>query len=125
MNSLIRDVQEAIYCNLNLYSKNHEISGRMLSIPVAILDVTLDTLCSPVQSIQLLANTVMNLLGAAFSNNYTLKKALLFGEYSLNSAAITPVKLATAPFKLVFQVFAGIICPEKVNSIAFLDAFKK
>lgn len=59
----------------------------------------------------------INLIGAAFSTKFKLKDALACTEFTLGAAVNTPVKIVTAPFKIIFQLFAIIINPEKVQSI--------
>ena len=113
-------LQDEIYYKLNTFSKSNKIAGRFCSIPISILDVGLETLKIPLSAIENIARAAINLIGAAFSTKYTLKNALLHAELAVGLIALTPAKLVLAPINIVFQLFAIIINPEKVRSIAHL-----
>lgn len=120
------NVQDCIYNKLNDFSKSHPILGRLSSIPVSLLDVTVGTLQSPLSAIECIAMAAINLIGAAFSRigaafsrKYTLKDALANVEVSLANLANTAVKLLMTPFKIIFQTSAIIINPQTVQSINY------
>ena len=113
------DLQGKLYSKLNNFSRSNEILGRLCSIPVSILDVALDTLKTPLSAIEYLAMAAINLIGALFSKKYTLKDALANTEWTFAAIANTPVKLFMAPIKIVFQFFAILIHPEKVEPIDY------
>jgi len=113
-------LQDSLYSGLNNFSQTNKILGRFCSITVSILDVALDTLKSPLNAIEHVAMAAINLIGAVFSTKFSLKDALASTEFALGSAVNTPVKLVVAPFKIIFQLFAIIINPEKVQSINWL-----
>lgn len=112
------NLQGSLYFKLNNFSQSNKIAGRFCSIPISILDVALDTLKIPLTTIESVARASINLIGATFSNEYTLKDALAYTERALGSIAVIPVKLVMAPIKITFQFFAIIINPEKVQSIS-------
>ena len=111
------NLQNTIYCELNVFSKSNKIAGRFCSIPISLLDVGLETLKTPLSAIEFVAMAAINLIGAAFSTEYTLKDALLLTGRALDRIATIPTKLVMAPIKIAFQLFAIIINPEKVQSI--------
>ena len=110
-------LQNNIYSKLNTFSKSNKIAGRFCSIPISLLDVGLETLKTPLSAIEFVAMAAINLIGAAFSTEYTLKDALLLTGRALDRIATIPTKLVMAPIKIAFQLFAIIINPEKVQSI--------
>lgn len=109
--------QKELYSKLNNFSQTHKTMGRFCSIPVSVLDVAIETSKAPIGSIECLAMAAINLVGLAFSKKFTLKDALINAEFTLISIVVTPVKLATAPLKVIYQLFAILINPEKVQSI--------
>ncbi len=113
------ELQNNLYSQLNKFSQTNKTLGRFCSIPVSILDVALDTLRSPLHAIEQVAMVAINLIGAVFSTEYSLRDALFSTESALASAVNTPVKLAMAPFKIIFQLFAIIINPEKVHPLNY------
>lgn len=118
-------LQDHLYHGLNTLSKSHKTLGRFLSIPVSILDVAIDTLKHPLVSIARIALAAIILIRAAFDTNRSLKDSLRLIEDALGSAVHTPVALALAPVKIIFQLFVIIIDPKKVNSISSLRTFKE
>lgn len=115
----IVNLQDELYSKLNNFSQSNKTQGRFCSIPVSILDVALDTFKSPLAAIEYLAMAAINLVRAAFSKQFTLKDALACTEFALGSAVNIPVKLVLAPVKIIFQLFAIIMNPEKVQSIHY------
>ncbi|MDF2549343.1 MAG: hypothetical protein K0S07_410 [Chlamydiales bacterium] len=115
-------LQDKLYDKLNEFSHSHKILGRMCSVPVSVLDVTLDTVKMPVRIIECVAMAAINLIGAAFFDKYTLKDALAHTDWALGVTANIPVKVVMMPLKIAFQFFAILINPEKVQSINY---FKK
>lgn len=117
----IDNLQTGLYDKLNKFSASHQISGRICSIPVSLLDVSLDIFKSPLRSIENVALVAINLIGAIFKENCTIKHAVLNAESALTGIVILPVKIVIAPLKIIYQFFAIIIDPVKVNSIANLQ----
>ena len=72
----------------------------------------------PFIAIEKIAMAAINLIGAAFSNKYRLKDALISLESGLMATMAIPVKLVLVPFKISFQFFAIIINPVAVKSIS-------
>lgn len=112
----IDKLQNEIYSKLN---NSNKLLGRLCSIPVAVLDVALDTSKISLYVIDHIALALINLVGAAFSKECTLKDALLYTEGTFRLAAIIPVRVAFVPVKIIFQIFAIIINPKKVQSINY------
>lgn len=111
--------QNRIYSNLNDISKSNKMAGRLCAIPISILDVGLDSLRTILTAIECVAMAAINLVGAAFSDEYTLKHALAHTELTITSSMLIPVKLIMAPIKIVFQFFAIMIDPETVQPIDY------
>ncbi len=112
-----RDLSNKLYSSLNSYSQSNATLGRICSVPVALLDSGMGALSIPLASIEFAAMAAINLIGAAFSKEYTLRNALKYTEGSLMLAAATPVKFALVPIKVVFQIFAILYDPKNVVSI--------
>jgi hypothetical protein len=113
----IKDLQDKLYSKVNEFSEKNKILGRLCSMPLSILDVTLDTFALPLQLIESVYMAAMNLFKAAFFRGNKLKNALIHTESALRSARAIPVTIAVAPVKIIFQIFAIIINPQKVQSI--------
>ncbi|MCE2983210.1 MAG: hypothetical protein LW832_06555 [Parachlamydia sp.] len=113
------NTQYILYDRLNDFSTPYPVAGRFVALPVALVDVGIDILKLPIAAIEFLGLAAINLVGAAFSNDYTLKKSLMFVDATLSCLVNTPCKMATAPFKCAYQFFAILIDPVHVNSINF------
>lgn len=112
-------IQDNLYKNLNSFSTSHPILGKVAAIPVSILDVAVETLKTPLRVIEEVALVILNLLGALFSEKYTIKDALANFEWSLRDSASVPVVVAIMPIKLIFQLIASIFDPARVLSINY------
>lgn len=120
----ISKAQNQMHRDFNDFSEQHEIIGRLLALPVAFVDVTLETFKVPLAVIEYLALAAINLIGAIFDpDKYTIKHALLAFEVSLLSVLKIPLALALLPIKLLFQTGAIFIHPELANSINDLTTF--
>ncbi|MBS4168180.1 hypothetical protein [Parachlamydia sp. AcF125] len=126
-------LQAKLYDHLNEFSQSHKILGRFSALPIALLDVACDNLEIPVNAIEQIAMAALNLVGTVFSlksalagkpANYNLKDALRCAEWGMGSVVCIPVKLALAPAKIIYQFFAILICPEKVQSCSSFNTFK-
>lgn len=112
----ISKVQNQLYNKLNIHSKNNPHSGRLLSIPVAVIDAALYTFKIPLHAIESAVLVPLNLIGAMFSNDYSVKDSIMSFEWALSCAAVTPIKLGIAPIVLVYQVVMGIYDAKNVKS---------
>lgn len=108
----INTYQEHTYDILNNLSTNHPTSRRILALPVAILDVTAQVMKTPLHAIESAAMAVINLIGAGFSNQYTLEHAAVSIEMAIQCSLQTPVRLLFTPFKIMSQFFRIIIDPQ-------------
>jgi len=113
----ISETQNNLYDKLNCFSSTDKTAGRIIAIPVGISDVVLDTLKTPLCAINNIYLIAINLIGSAFYQRFSLKRALKNTELALQNISAIPVKLAMAPIKLIFQIFTGIINPTQVSSI--------
>lgn len=135
----ITEIQNELYNQFNVFSKSHQTMGRLGSLPVALLDVTLDIAKPLLSIIEGVVLAVLNLVGAPFSKTYefkdkndntliyqcTYKDSLASIDFAIVSAAIVPAKLITAPLKIIFQTIAIAMDPVNVNPITFnVPAFK-
>jgi hypothetical protein len=105
-------------------SQQNQFNGRLLAVPVAMLDVMLSTGKVPLSVIEHLAVAVINLLGAAFSDKCAIKDALSSFELACISMASTPVQILLAPIKFVFQVCIILIDPVKYQPYLTNPAFE-
>lgn len=107
------------YEKYNEYSEKHKGRGRLLALPVAILDVALDTFKVPIEAVYQIALAIINLIGSMFSKQHSLKDALGCTEFALKFALTTPVLVLMAPFKIFFQTIVNLIDPERALPMAF------
>ena len=118
----ISKLQDNLYAKINSFSETNKILGHLSAIPVALLDVALDTLKTPLGGIECIALAAINLIGAAFSKKFTIKDALASTQFALGCTANIPVALMMAPIKMIFQASAIAINPRKVQSINYNKA---
>jgi hypothetical protein len=109
-------LQDNIFDSFNLFSQKHPVLGRFLSVPVSLLDVTLELLKFAINIIENIAKTMKKLLGSNKPMN-GVKFGLLNLEKALSSFCAIPAKVLMAPIKFAFQTFAILIDPTKVQSI--------
>lgn len=111
-----RDCQDVLYKELNNYSEKHKVLGRLCALPVSLIDVTMDVLKVPLVVIENVAKAALNLIGAAFFKDCNIKDALYNVEIAAVNFVCIPIKLGMAPLKIVYQFFAILIDPTKVQS---------
>lgn len=109
----ISKAQEALYTKLKDTSWTQPCLGRIAGVPVALIDITLETLKSPLQIIEGLALAIINLLGGLFHDNCTIKGFLLGMERAFTFAGHTPVAIVLAPFKFTHQAVSNVYAPRK------------
>jgi hypothetical protein len=88
------------------------IKERFLAIPVSIIDIGLDVLRLPIQTVECAFRSVLHLLAAPFSSEHTVKKSIKFAYMALSRLAITPVAADFAKFKIVYQIFYTFLTPQ-------------
>lgn len=115
--------QEKMFLKFNAFSQLHPVLGRFCAVPLSVADVGLDVLKSPLNIIEKVALTAINLFGAAFSAKCSTRDTLLNLEWLLVEIASFPVAIAMAPLKLIYQIFAISINPQQVKSINFSTQF--
>lgn len=101
----VTQTQDKLYENFNQF---YGPVGYLASIPVALLDVTLDVLRLPLITIERLALMAINLVGAAFSSRCSLRDSLFYFDRCLRGIFLIPCKLIMAPIKLICQIFINI-----------------
>lgn len=117
VNTCADAMQFSIYKDFNAFGGKSPVLSRVLALPVAVLDVAIDTFKTYLSAIEHVALAVINLIGAVFSKKYTLKDALVSAELALISSAMVPVKSMLAMPKIIFQCIAILIHPSKAQSI--------
>ncbi len=110
-----QNLQNSLYKGLNNFSLNNKNLGRLCSIPVAVLDVGIDTSSYPVYMINNVAMVAINLIGAAFNREYTLKQAICHTQCILSTPGCFVGHIFTVPLQLIHQVFYGIKDPTVVK----------
>lgn len=115
--TFITGLQNSLYNTQRKISISSPSLGRLSAIPVSLIDVGLETLKGPLSALENVTLIFRNVLGAPFSENYSLKDALCSFEYALRNAAYTGVAIALAPIKLTYQLFALLIDPIYTRSI--------
>lgn len=108
--------QTKLYEELNEFSFSHEMLGRFCSIPVSLVDVTLETFKMPLAVIEHIVLAAIHLVGAAFCKKYKLKKSLDHMNFVLLKAVAIPFTLLKAPIQLSCQIFYIIEDPLNARS---------
>lgn len=122
-------LQNIPYRNLNAYvnarpdSFVRAVNARIISIPLAFLDVSLESLKTPLAAIEYLILSALNLLGVLFSpenwmkeHKYSMSKTFVNFEHGVNHVAQTGALVIIAPLKLTYQLFASVLDPNTIES---------
>lgn len=120
--TFIQKSQNHLYTKLNNFAVSNKIAGRLCSIPVSILDVALDLSATTLAAIECIAVAAINLFGAVYRKDCTLRKALIYTEFALMLFSAIPSQLLIGPIKIAFQFFTIIINPTTAESINFTKA---
>lgn len=123
-NKTIGQHQIHLYENLNSYSKTHPYLGRLLSIPIALVDSLLYAGRQIVSIIENLARAIFHLVGFAFSRNYSLKHAILHIQHTINGVRTLPTTILIIPIYFLLQTAIILIDPQRANSLYHADAYK-
>lgn len=135
--------QDSLYEKYNAFSKNHSFIGRLGSLPVALIDLTLDSLKTPLVIIECIAKAILHLIAKFFTipdpweenelcdsngdKRYTIlpsvKQAVLNVEQALNLVAAIPVTLLFLPIKIFYQTLVCFYDPKHVTSIIYFNSF--
>jgi hypothetical protein len=108
---ITKKLQTNIYKALNDFSRQHSIAGRFFSVPVSLIDITLEVLKSPISVIDNIALGIF-LLFTDF------RTGLARIEVSLKEVLGVPITVLMAPVKFAFQTCAILYDPAKVSSIS-------
>lgn len=120
---MIADYQTELYENLNNFalenadSRVGRLKGRMLSIPVAVADVAMETLKRPCDAIQM-AFLSLSELKKCVTGFGSFKKAVILADSAIIFGIIVPTTFMMAPYKLVYQILAGVYDPSHVKSFS-------
>lgn len=113
----MQQFQLEIYQEHRHFSINHQFLGRLLALPVAMIDVGADLLTPLFAAIERLAFVAINFFGAAFSAKCTIKDAIWSLEAAYVNTVQVPFKILLIPIKLLFQVSIILINPVQYRPI--------
>lgn len=121
----ITQFQTNLYKDFPQFSKSEPVIGCLRIISVAVVDVGVNVIKTPGMAIECIGMAAINLLKIANSSSeYTVRDALWNVEASLVNVINTPVAVVMAPIELIYQIFAIIINPSKVQSIGSIEQVK-
>ena len=111
-NFIYYNMQVPMYSRLDQFSKHHPVLGRVCSIPAALVDVTLETLKTPLSALELTVMTIVNLAGAFLGtitkwevfSDYTVKDAKFCFKWALKKVLETPFALLMAVPFFIYQI---------------------
>jgi hypothetical protein len=84
------------------------------------VDVTLETLKTPLKVIESVVMAAINLLGAVFCCEYeTVKLSLFYVRETFKNLTDLPVAAVMAPVLFVYQIAITLWDPKRANSINF------
>lgn len=122
------DIPELLQCeifggpkSLNDFSERHPVAGRLLSIPISLIDVTLELVKSPILVVDSVANAILCLVDPRERTPANAKKALNHAEIALKEVWSIPITVLVAPIKFVLQTGAILRDPTTVSSIRRTD----
>ncbi|KAF3361691.1 hypothetical protein PHSC3_001814 [Chlamydiales bacterium STE3] len=110
-------LQDKHYEKLNKFSVAHPLVGRVVAFSIVLSDVGLNALKHVACLIESVALVPFNLIGGAFYPKYSLKDSIFCLEVSASIAFSLPVRFLLVPVKLISQIFAAVIHPDRVQSI--------
>ena len=90
--------------------------AKVYALPIACADALLEFLKLRLEAIEGLALAIVNLLGALFSEQCTIKGFLFNVEKMAVCAARSPIALGLAPFKVIIQTFAIVTDPANAKA---------
>jgi len=105
------EIQQNIYQAFNKFSRQHSIAGRLFSIPVSLVDVSLELLKSPVRVIDFIVSATL----APRIGDFT--GALKMTELALKEVWSTPITVLMAPVKFALQTCKILYDPAKASSM--------
>lgn len=120
----IESMRTNLYLRLNQFSKDTDykgfaLLGRVASIPAAIVDIFLATVSRPVTALELIVYSGLEIKNCVLGNG-KFKKAVLYADFAIQVGISALVSLLMFPFKLVYQIIAGICDPK--HAVSFLPA---
>ena len=103
----------------NEYAKNRSVLGRVSVIPVALFDVALQTLKTPLWAIERIVVAAMNLVGILFHQNCNLRDSLVCiqgaGELLVSLAVVIPFVPVTLSIRSLQESTIQTICCQPVT----------
>lgn len=120
----ISQTQHYMYSWLRNFSNENKALGRLLSVPVALAEASLEIVAYPLAAIKAVAKAAFQLINAVFNLDIkALKQALKYSEQALIHTVSTPVKLALSPLKFAFQTLVIAIDPANARPFHAADCY--
>lgn len=113
----VSGIQSSMYSQLRSISIDHDVDGRILSLPISFGDTLIQSTKVPLMAIEFAARAALNIIGCLFSEDYSVKNALTCFDCALHYTILTPLYILTAPFNFVYQFFKSFSDPQNANSI--------
>lgn len=105
------EIQNNIYEAFQEFSRQHSIAGRLFSIPVSLVDVSLELLKSPVRVIDFIVSAIIDIrIG-------DLRGALKMTELALKEVWGTPITVLMAPVNFALQTCKILYDPASASSM--------
>ncbi len=120
-------MQNHIYAGLNGFASKDDkediCAARFCALPVALLDVTIETFKNPLKAIEALIFAIINFLGTLCSDQCSFKDAIYNLQRTLDYALESAVGAALAPLKIFYQTILIAYDPELTQSINYQPDF--
>ena len=130
INYLIRQIeslQEQMYDEFYKIVEERPIQSWALVLPISVVDIGSDIIKSPLFVINGLGLAAIEMFGALWSSEYTLKHSVRMLEAAAANLIDIPIQLVFAPIKITLQVLAIIRnagCVKPFNSEHFLSSYR-
>ncbi len=112
------NVERQIYASLNQYAQKNENKARALALPAVLGGVVLNEAHLILNIIKSLGNCFLNLGGAFFYQQYSLKNSLHNLEQAGCSISYIPVNLVIDCIKIIPQIFSSLKDPKRATAMA-------
>ncbi|MBS4167981.1 hypothetical protein [Parachlamydia sp. AcF125] len=116
--------REILYGKLNDFSYSRKtLAGRLLALPVAIADISLETITPFFKAIDCAGSAAKHLAGAPFKDNKcSFNHSVSFFEKAVVAAVNIPIKLVLAPVKIFIQTLKIAINPRTAQPFDYDNA---
>jgi hypothetical protein len=110
----IQSFQTNMYQTFSQITADRPMQARLWSIPIAMLDIGLDILKTPLLVIDCLARAAIAMFSALWSSGRTLRDSIALIEAAACTVLAIPVQLLLSPIRVTIQVVAIIRNPAEV-----------